>query len=125
MEHELIYKEESYKIIGHCMEVHNAPGHGFSEIVYKDALEICFSQDDILFSREKKYDVYFRNILLSHSFFADFVVFDKIIIEVKCVTSLTEDHISQVLNYLKVSHCKLGLLMNFARGKLEYKRLVF
>jgi GxxExxY protein len=121
---EIIYKEESYEIIGKCMEVHNELGHGFLEIVYKDALEILFGQGDIYFEREKEYLVYFRGILLRHKFWADFVVFDKIILEVKCVTYLTDEHIAQTINYLKVSGNKLGLLVNFGRGKLEYKRLV-
>ena len=107
------------------MEVHNALGHGFLEIVYKDALELIFKQDGISYEREKPYEVYFRNILLPHKFYADIVVFDKIILEVKCVTALTDEHIAQTINYLKVSGNKLGLLVNFGRGKLEYKRLVF
>jgi GxxExxY protein len=125
MDNELVYKEDSYKIIGCCMDVHNELGHGFSEIVYKDALQIVFQQDNVLFQREKEYDVYLRKILLPHKFYADFVVFDRIIMEIKCVTYLTEEHVAQTLNYLKVSGCKLGLLVNFARGNLEYKRLVY
>ena len=122
---EIIYREESYTIIGKCMEVHNELGHGFSEIVYKDALEIEFSENDILYEREKEYSVYYKGILLNHKFYADFTVFDKIILEVKCVKALTEEHKSQVINYLKVSENKLALLVNFARGKLEYQRLVY
>lgn len=121
---EIIYKDESYLIIGKCTDVHNVLGHGFLEIVYKDALELTFKQDGIFYEREKPYEVYFRNVLLPHKFYADFVVMDKIILEVKCVTSLTDEHISQTINYLKVSGNKLGLLVNFGRGKLESKRLV-
>ena len=121
---ELFHKEEAYQVIGQCMEVHNELGHGFAEIVYKDALELCFSQNRIYYEREKEYLVYFRGILLRHRFYADFVVFDKIILEVKCVSCLTDEHISQTINYLKVSGNKLGLLVNFGRGRLEYKRLV-
>jgi GxxExxY protein len=121
---EIVYKEESYQIIGKCIDVHRELGHGFLEIVYKDALEILFRQNGIFFEREKEYLVYFRGILLRHKFFADFVVHDKIILEVKCVTALTDEHIAQTLNYLKVSGNKLGLLVNFGRGKLEYRRLV-
>jgi GxxExxY protein len=121
---EIIYKEESYEIIGKCMEVHNELGHGFLEIVYKDALEILFNQGNIYFEREQEYPVYFRGILLRHKFWADFVVYEKIILEVNCVTYLTDEHIAQTINYLKVSGNKLGLLVNFGRGKLEYKRLV-
>lgn len=125
MNEDLIYKEESYKIIGKCMEVHNELGHGFLKIVYKDALEFVFKQDEIFYEREKQYEVYFRNVLLPHKFYADFVVMDKIIFEVKCVKEILDEHIAQTINYLKVSGNKLGLLVNFGRGKLEYKRLVF
>ena len=124
MENSIVYKDESYEIIGKCMEVHSVLGHGFLEAVYKEALEIVFNQNRIRFEREKVYDVWFRETLLRHKFCADFVVFDKIILEVKCVASLTSEHVSQTINYLKVSGNKLGLLVNFARGKLEYKRLI-
>lgn len=125
METKLIYKEESYRIIGKCMDVHNELGHGFLEIVYKDALELIFTQDDVPYEREKAYEVWFRGVLLPHKFYADFVMEDKIILEVKCVSALTDEHIAQTINYLKVSRNKLGLLVNFGRGKLEYKRLVY
>jgi len=107
------------------MEVHNELGHGFLEIVYKDALELVFRQDGIPFEREKPYEVWFRGVLLRHKFYADFAVENKIILEIKCVSALTDEHIAQIINYLKVSGNKLGLLVNFGRGKLEYKRLVY
>ena len=124
MNTKIIYKEEAYLIIGKCFEVHNALGHGFMEVVYKDALEVAFEQDGVLYEREKKYDVRFRNVLLAHKFYADFVVLDKIILEVKGVTALTDAHVAQMINYLKVSGNKLGLLVNFGRQGLEYKRLL-
>jgi GxxExxY protein len=125
METNIVYREESYQIIGKCMEVHNELGHGFLEVVYKDALELVFDKSEIFYEREKEYEVYFKDILLPHKFYADFVVFDKIILEVKCVKNLTDEHIAQTINYLKVSDNKLGLLVNFGRGQLEYKRLVY
>jgi GxxExxY protein len=125
MEQQLIYKDESYQIIGKCMEVHNELGHGFLEVVYKDALELLFRQSKIIFEREKEYEVYFKEVLLPHKFYADFVVFDTIILEVKAVSNLTDMHIAQTINYLKVSGNRLGLLVNFGKGSLEYKRLIF
>ena len=125
MNNSLIYKEEAYEIIGKCMEVHRELGHGFLEIVYKDALELLFCQSDIPYEREKEYNVVFKNVILPHKFYADFVVYDKIILEVKSAAGLVDDHISRTLNYLKVSENKLGLLVNFGRMQLEYKRLVF
>ncbi len=79
----LIYKEESYQIIGKCFEVHNNLGPGFLEIVYKDALEYEFRKANIPFEREKEYVVNYKTITLPHKFYADFVVFDNIILEIK------------------------------------------
>ena len=121
----MIYSHEAYEIIGKCMEVHSELGHGFLEIVYKDALEKVFAEDGIFFEREKKYIVEFRNEVLKHFFYADFVILDKIILEVKCVSYVTDEHIAQCINYLKVSDNRLALLVNFGRGKLEYKRIVY
>ena len=122
---DIIYKDESYEIIGICMEVHNVLGHGFAEVIYKDAIEIELTDAEISFEREKEYNVWYKSNLLKRKYNADFVVFDKIILEVKCVKELTDEHVSQTINYLKVSENKLGLLVNFARNKLEYKRLVY
>ena len=122
---ELIYKEESYTIIGLCMEVHNQLGHGFSEIVYKDALEFEFSKNGVVYEREKEYPVFYKGNLLKHKFYADFVVLDKIILEVKCVKCITDEHESQAINYLKVSDNRLALIVNFARGKMEHKRIIY
>ncbi|MEO6718830.1 MAG: GxxExxY protein [Ferruginibacter sp.] len=122
---EIIYREESYTIIGKCMEIHNQLGHGFSEIVYKDALQMEFEESLILFEREKEYRVYYKGQLLEHRFYADFVAYDNIILEIKCVKTLTDEHVSQCINYLKVSNNKLALLINFARGKLEYQRILY
>ena len=121
---DIIYKEESFRIIGLCMEVHNNLGKGFLEIVYKDALEYEFRKNDIQFDREKEYVVNYKDIILPHKFFADFVVFDKIILEVKGMLGIAEEHIAQTLNYLKVSGLKLGLIVNFGELSLQYKRVV-
>ena len=121
---ELIYKEESYELIGTCMEVHNNLGPGFLEIVYKDALEFEFRKANILYEREKEYEVNYKNIILPHKFYADFVVHDKIILEVKGVSGIADEFIAQSINYLKVSGNKLALLVNFVELKLNYKRLI-
>jgi GxxExxY protein len=122
---DLIYKVEAFEIVGKCMEIHNALGHGFSEIVYKDALEIAFNQDEIFFEREVEYAVYFRGIQLKHKFYADFVVLDKIVLEIKSCNAIIEEHVSQTINYIKASGHQLGLLINFGKDRLEYKRIVY
>ncbi|MCD4818432.1 MAG: GxxExxY protein [Candidatus Cloacimonetes bacterium] len=103
----------------------NNLGAGFLEIVYKDALEYEFRKAGIPFIREKEYTVNYKNILLPHKFYADFVIFDKIILEIKAVSKIADEFIAQALNYLKVSNNKLALLVNFGEIKLKYKRIVF
>lgn len=119
---EYLYEEESYKIIGVLFEVHKQLGKGFSEIVYKDAFE--FENFGIPFEREKEYSVNYKNTLLKHKFYADFIVFDKIILEIKSSESFHDNHISQCLNYLKVSDNKLAILANFNKTSVEHKRIV-
>jgi GxxExxY protein len=120
----IIYKEESYEIIGKCFEVLNNLGAGFLEIVYKDALEYEFKKAGIPFQREKEYVVNYKEIILPHKFYADFVVYDKIILEVKGVASIADEFVAQAINYLKVSGNQLALLVNFGELKLNYKRIV-
>ena len=119
-----INKVESYEIIGYCFEVHNNLGAGFLEVVYKDALEYEFRTNNILFEREVKYDVNYKGVILPPKFYADFVICNKIILEVKAVSALANEHIAQTINYLKVSGLRLGLLVNFGEQRLHYKRLV-
>lgn len=120
----LIFKDESYAIIGKCMKVHSNLGAGFLEIVYKDALEYEFRKARILFEREKKYEVHYDGIVLPHKFYADFIVFDKIILEVKAVSGIADEFVAQAINYLKVSDNKLALIVNFGELSLNYKRIV-
>ncbi len=122
---DLLYKDESYQIIGKCFEVHKTLGPGFLEIVYKDALEYEFRNAGIPYAREKEYIVDYKGVTLPHKFYADFVVFDKIILEIKAVAGIPDEFIAQTLNYLKVSGNKLALLVNFGELRLNYKRLVF
>jgi len=118
-------QNETYKITGLCMEVHSNLGKGFSEIVYKDALEIEFRDAEILYEREKEYSVNYKGIILPHKFYADFVVFGTIILEIKSVQHIVDEHIAQTLNYLKVSQNKGALIVNFNEDKLQYKRLIY
>ena len=121
---EPICKEESYKIVGLCMEVHRELGKGHNEVIYKDALEFELGQSQIPFAREKEFLVHYKTIVLPHKYFADFVVFDKILLEAKAIEKLIDAHVKQVLNYLAASKLKLGLLINFGEDSLTYKRVV-
>lgn len=120
----LLYKNESYAIIGALFDVYNNLGSGFSEIVYKDALEYEFSLLNIPYEREKEYSVKYKNIVLKHKFYADFIVYDKIILEIKCVENLHDKHISQCINYLKVSQSRLAILANFHKDLLDHRRII-
>ncbi len=117
-------QKESYEIIGICMEIHRILGKGLLEIVYKDAIEYEFKQRNIQYEREKKYEVVYKGIILPHFFYADFVVFDKIILEVKAQKGIVDEHISWVINYLAVSRCQLGLIVNFGENSLVTKRVI-
>lgn len=120
-----LYKqEENYKIIGICMEVHNILGSGLSEIIYKEALEFEFRENNIPFEREKEYTIEYIGTILPHKFYADFVIYDEIILEVKAVKEIVNNHISQTLNYMKLANSQLGIIANFQNKSLEYKRLV-
>ncbi len=121
---DLIYKNESYTIVGCLFEVYNNLGSGFSEIVYKDALEYEFKLKNIPFQREKEFSVSYKDVVLNHKFFADFVIFDKIILEIKTVEVLNDKHLAQCINYLKVSNFKLAILSNFHKDFLDHKRIV-
>jgi GxxExxY protein len=121
---DLVYKDEAFEIIGICMEVHKLLGGGFLEIVYKDAIEFEFRKTNIPYKREKEYEIPYKEIILPHHYYADFVVFDKIILEIKAVEGIIDEFIKQTINYLAVSKCKLGLIVNFGKEKLMYKRIV-
>ncbi|TXD68824.1 GxxExxY protein [Aequorivita lipolytica] len=121
---DIIYRQESYDVVGCLYEVFNCLGSGLSEIVYKDALKYEFIQRNISFEREKEFSVPYKDIILKHKFYADFVVYDKIILEIKTVEILTDLHLGQCINYLKVSKNKLAILANFKGEGLEYKRVV-
>jgi GxxExxY protein len=122
--HDLIYKEECYFVIGKCFEVHKNLGAGFLEIVYKDAIEYELKKADIPFEREKQYLVHYKDIILPHQFYADFVVYNKIILEIKGVSGIADEFIAQAINYLKVSNNKLALIVNFGELKLNYRRII-
>lgn len=120
------HKEETYQIIGACMEVHNELGHGFLEVVYKDAIELELMERGISFEREKEFVIDYKGTILKRKFFADFIIADQIILEVKAAEGgLSDDNIAQTINYLRASGFKIGLLINFGRRKLEYKRLIY
>jgi GxxExxY protein len=122
---DLLYKTESYKIIGVAMEVHKELGPGFLEAVYQEAFELELQRQDIPYEREKLLNVFYKGQKLKKRYSADFVCYDKIIVELKALGEFSTGHEAQILNYLKTSKLKLGLLINFGSRSLQYKRLIF
>ncbi len=121
----IVYKEESYKIIGAAFKVYNTLGPGFLEAVYQEALEIEFQKQGIPFEREKELTIEYDGIKLKQTYKADFVCFGKIIVELKAVSNLEDAHRSQVYNYLHATGYQLGLLLNFGNSdELEKERIV-
>lgn len=121
---EFYLKEETYKILGICMEVHKILGKGHSEIIYGDALEYEFRKNEILFEREKKFNITYKDVILPHHYFSDFIVFEEIVLEIKAIQELSSSEIKQTLNYLAASKNKIGLLVNFGEDSLKYKRII-
>ncbi|HWZ15229.1 MAG TPA: GxxExxY protein [Mucilaginibacter sp.] len=122
---DLLFKEESYKIIGACFEVHKILGHGFKEAVYKDALEVELVKLNVPFVREKPFTIIYKEQKLKHFFIADFVIYDTIILEVKIGSYIGDPYIKQTLNYLKASGMRLGIVINFGKPSLESQRVIF
>jgi GxxExxY protein len=124
MNEDLLFKEECYQIVGCCMEVHKQLGGGFREAVYQEALEIEFIDHNLPFEREKKMKIKYKGQILRKKYFVDFLCFNEVIIELKAVSELTNNHKGQLFNYLKASEKRLGILVNFGTEKLEYKRFI-
>lgn len=121
----ILYKQECFDIIGACMELHRELGKGYSEAVYQHALEIVFEEKGIPAEREVLLPIYFHGRKLEKLYKADFLVFDEIILELKAVSELLPEHRAQLINYLKITKKKVGLLVNFAKPSLQFERLVF
>ena len=106
------------------MEVHRELGSGFLEAVYQEALAIEFEEREIPYISEAQLEVSYKNRLLSKYYESDFICYNRIIVEIKALSELTTNHESQVINYLKATGLKLGILINFGAESLEYKRLI-
>ena len=121
---QIIYKDESYAIIGACMKVHRALGPGFLEAVYEEVVEKEFIVQNIPYKRQVKLDLYYEGVQLKKHYRADFVCYDSIIVELKAVTQMPSVFYMQLQNYLKCTNMELGMLINFGTPSLTYKRIV-
>jgi GxxExxY protein len=121
---EIIHKKESYAMIGACFEVYNEKGCGFLEPVYQECLGIELEYQRIPVIPKPSLTLSYRGHILTQSYAPDFVCFEKIIVELKAVSVLTDEHRAQLLNYLYATGFELGLLVNFGHyPKLEYERI--
>lgn len=123
-EQDLICKDEVYKIVGAAMEVSNELGCGFLEAVYEEALMFEFNTKEIPFEVQKEIEIEYKGQILKKRYYADFLCFNSVIVEIKAIKRFTEIEEAQILNYLKASGMPLGILINFGNAKLEWKRYV-
>jgi GxxExxY protein len=125
MAEEILFRDEAFTVIGACMAVHKDKGNGFVEPVYQDALEVELELSGIPFDPQRNYPIQYRGRELKHTYTPDLLCFGKIIVELKAVKALTDEHRAQVLNHLKVTRLKLGLLVNFgSHPRLEWERII-
>ncbi len=120
----ILYKDESYAIVGACMKVHRALGPGFLEAVYEEVLEKEFIIQNIPFKKQVQLDLYYEGVKLKKHYRADFVCYDSIIVELKAVAHIPSVFYAQLQNYLKCTNMELGLLINFGTPSLTYKRII-
>ena len=121
---EILFKEESYKIIGACMKVHRELGSGFLEAVYEEALKKEFMNLNIPFESQVKLNIFYNGEQLDKYYKADFICYDEIVLEVKSVSQISNAFYSQLKNYLTATNKRLGILVNFGEASLVYKRIL-
>ena len=121
----IIHKLESFEIMGACFEVYKEKGSGFLEAVYQECLEMELADRKIPFMAQPQLALTYKGRPLKSKYTPDFICYDKIVLELKAVTALTDEHRAQVQNYLRATKFKLGLLVNFSHyPKIEYERIV-
>lgn len=121
----MIYKKETYDIFGAAMTVYNTLGTGFLEQVYQEALCIELKSLNIPHVREKDITIKYKGVELNKTYRADLLCYGEIIVELKAVSTLDNNHRAQLINYLKATNMKLGLLINFGNHEgLQYERIV-
>ena len=122
-EHKLLFKDEVFQIVGCAMEVLNALGHGLLEKPYENALVVEFGLRGIPYKQQPRFDVVYKGVRVG-DYIPDLIVFDKIVVDAKTIDCITDAERGQILNYLKITQLKVGLILNFKKPKLEWERLV-
>ena len=122
-EHKLLLKEEVYQVVGCAMEVLNTLGHGLLEKPYENALVVEFGLKNIPYKQQPRYDVIYKCVKVGE-YIPDLIVFDEIVVDTKTIDRITNVERGQVINYLKITQLRVGLILNFKHPKLEWERLV-
>ncbi len=120
---ELVLKDEAHRIVGCAMEVLNALGHGLLEKPYENALVVEFGLQNVPYRQQPRFDVEYKSVKVGE-YVPDLICFDQIVVDTKAIEQITNHEIGQMMNYLKITGLKLGLLLNFKHAKLEWKRIV-
>jgi len=121
--HELLYKEEVYQVVGCAMEVLNTLGNGLLEKPYENALVVEFQQQGIPYAQQPRFPVIYKSVNVGE-YIPDLIVFDKIIVDTKAIEKIGNNEKAQIINYLKITGLRVGLLLNFKHAKLEWERIV-
>ncbi len=121
--HELLLKEEVHRIVGCAIEVLNHLGHGLLEKLYENALAVEFGLQDVPFLQQPRFDVRYKNVNVGE-YVPDLICFDQVVVDTKTIDKITGQEIGQMLNYLKITRLRVGLVLNFKHAKLEWKRIV-
>ncbi|HIE74049.1 MAG TPA: GxxExxY protein [Flavobacteriales bacterium] len=121
----LLYKQESYKIQGAIFEVYKEIGTGYLEAIYQESLEKELALSDILYQAQKELTIHYKGVSLKQTYKPDLICYNNIIIELKAVKEIAPEHQAQILNYMKATNIKLGLLVNFcSHPKVTIKRFI-
>ncbi len=122
---DLLFKDEVFAVVGAAIEVHKELGNGFLEAVYQESLEIELALRQIGFVSQERLKLFYKGVELKKEYIPDFICFDKIIVEIKAIERLSNIEIAQLINYLKATKLRVGLLINFgASERLEWKRFI-
>jgi GxxExxY protein len=120
---EILHKDLSYKIVGLAMQIHSELGFGFLEKVYENSMMVLFRRENIMAKQQAPISVSFEGEIVG-DYYADILIEDKIILELKAIEKITDAHKAQALNYLKATGLKLAIIINFGKQRLEYERIV-
>jgi GxxExxY protein len=122
-ESKLLLKAETEKIIGFAFEVLNEVGHGLNEKIYENALTVLFKLNSIAFDQQRRFPVLFRGVEVGE-FIPDLIAFGLVIVDTKVIDRITDHERGQMLNYLKITKLRVGLILNFKNARLEFERIV-